>query len=262
MEKNRLPCRSVVTEKMKDMLKRIPEQIKRLAVVIAVIITGVVTVRYFILPSSLTDWRFHRQSTVERETAKNIVFAGATICGNCHGDKAEKKKAGYHKTVACEACHGPAQSHIENPANKPAMPRGRDFCVFCHAYDQSRPTGFPQINPVLHNPLKACITCHNPHDPVPPQTPRECSACHAQIASIKTVSPHALIGCTSCHNVPEKHKVSPRSVLPTKPDTREFCGKCHGEESDRKDTLKIDLATHGERFLCWECHYPHRPERM
>ena len=262
MEKNRLPCRSVVTEKMKDMLKRIPEQIKRLAVVIAVIITGVVTVRYFILPSALTDWRFHRQSTVERETAKNIVFAGATICGNCHGDKAEKKKAGYHKTVNCEACHGPAQSHIENPANKPAMPRGRDFCVFCHAYDQSRPTGFPQINPVLHNPLKACITCHNPHDPVPSQTPRECSACHAQIASIKTVSPHALIGCTSCHNVPEKHKVSPRSVLPTKPDTREFCGKCHGKESDRKDALKIDLATHGERFLCWECHYPHRPERM
>jgi len=121
MEKNRLPCRSVVTEKMKDMLKRIPEQIKRLAVVIAVIITGVVTVRYFILPSSLTDGRFHRQSTVERETAKNIVFAGATICGNCHGDKAEKKKAGYHKTVNCETCHGPAQSHIENPANKPAM---------------------------------------------------------------------------------------------------------------------------------------------
>ena len=243
-------------------MKRIPEQIKRLAVVIGVIIAGVVAVRYLLLPSSLVDRQFHRQSTVERETAKNIVFAGATVCGNCHGDKAEKKKAGYHKTVNCETCHGPAQSHIENPANKPAMVRGREFCVLCHAYDQSRPTVFPQINPVLHNPLKACITCHNAHDPVPPQTPRECSACHAQIASIKSVSPHALIGCTSCHNVPERHKVSPRSVLPTKPDTREFCGKCHRKESDRKDVPKIDLATHGERFLCWECHYPHRPERM
>lgn len=241
---------------------KIPEQIKRLSVVIAAIIAGVVSLRYLILPSSLVDTRFHRESTVEREVAKNIAFAGATICGNCHVDQAAKKVSGYHKTLSCEGCHGAAQTHIENPSLKPAVPKGREFCVFCHAYDASRPTGFPQVNPVLHNPVKACITCHNPHDPVPRETPRECSACHAQIANIKTVSPHALIGCPSCHNVPVKHKITPRSVRPTKPDTREFCGKCHGKDSGRNDAPKIDLATHGERFLCWECHYPHRPERM
>ena len=248
-------------EKIKALFREIPEQIKRLLIVIGAIIAGVVTIRYLILPSSLTDTRFHRQSTIEREAAKNIMFAGASICGSCHVDKAAKKKEGYHKTVACETCHGPAQAHLENPATKPTAPRGRDFCVFCHAYDPSRPTGFPQINPVLHNPIKACITCHDPHDPVPREVPRECSACHAQIASIKTVSPHALIGCTSCHTVPAKHKTAPRSVRQSKPETREFCGKCHGKESDRKEAPKIDLATHGERFLCWECHYPHLPER-
>ena len=256
------PHRLVMMEKIKALFREIPEQIKRLAIVIGAIIAGVVIVRYLILPSSLVDTRFHRESTVERELAKNIAFAGASVCGNCHVDQAGKKKDGYHKTLSCESCHGPAQVHMENPSTKPAAPRGREFCVFCHAYDQSRPTGFPQISPVLHNPIKACITCHNPHDPVPPETPRECSACHAQIASIKTVSPHALIGCASCHNVPAKHKTTPRSVRPSKPETREFCGKCHGKESDRKEAPKIDLATHGERFLCWECHYPHRPERM
>ncbi len=257
-----IPHISTVSDRVRAAWTKIPEQIRRLSIVLAILGGGVVGARYVILPSSLIDTRFHRESTVEREVAKNIVFAGATVCANCHGVQADKKKDGYHKTVSCETCHGPAQVHTENPSIKPTAPRGREFCVFCHAYDPSRPTGFPQINPVLHNPIKACITCHNPHDPVPPETPRECSACHAQIANIKTVSPHALIGCTSCHSVPLKHKVTPRSVRPTKPETREFCGKCHGKESGRKDAPKIDLATHGERFLCWECHYPHLPERM
>jgi hypothetical protein len=243
------------------MLERIPEQVRRLSIVIGVILTGVVATRYVILPSSLIDRPSQRQSTVQREATKKIAFAGASICGDCHQEQASKKKDSYHKTVACETCHGPAVVHTGDPSTKPVLPRGRDFCLRCHAYDASRPTGFPQINPVLHNPLKSCVTCHNPHDPVPPEIPRECSACHAQIANIKSVSPHALIGCTTCHSVPVKHKIAPRSVRPTKPERREFCGKCHDKESGRKDAPKIDLTTHGERFLCWECHYPHLPER-
>ncbi|MBI4525328.1 MAG: hypothetical protein HY695_16120 [Deltaproteobacteria bacterium] len=243
------------------MLKKIPEQIKRVSFLIAIILGGVLAARYFILPSSLVDTRFHRDSTVQREVARNVAFAGTTACGTCHADQITKKSKGYHKTVSCETCHGAARVHTEDPSQKPTAPKGREFCVFCHAYDHSRPTGFPQINPVVHNPLKSCTTCHNPHDPVPPETPRECSACHAQIASIKTASPHALIGCTTCHTVPAKHKISPRSVTPTKPETREFCGGCHAKEAPRQDAPKIDLSTHGERFLCWECHYPHLPER-
>jgi len=242
-------------------LKKIPEQIKRLAVVIAVIIAAVIAIRFVILPSSLFDMQFHRRSTVEREVAKNIAFAGATVCGTCHVDQMTKKSKGYHKNVNCETCHGAAQAHLENPANKPAAPRGREFCAFCHAYDPSRPTGFPQINPVVHNPLKPCTNCHSPHDPVPPEAPRECSACHAQIANIKSASPHALIGCTTCHTAPAQHKINPRSVAPTKPQTREFCAKCHAKGAAQKDAPKIDFASHGERFLCWECHYPHLPER-
>lgn len=242
-------------------MKNVPEQIKRLAVVIGVVIAGVITARYVILPSSLTDTRFHRESTVEREVAKNIAFAGASVCAACHVDKIDKKNKGYHKTVSCETCHGAARVHTGDPSIKPSAPKGRDFCALCHAYDLSRPTGFPQINLVVHNPLKSCTTCHNPHDPVPPETPRECSACHAQIAAIKTASPHALVGCTTCHSVPVKHKISPRSVTPTKPATREFCGNCHAQGAARKEAPKIDISAHGGGFLCWECHYPHLPER-
>lgn len=243
------------------MRERIPEQIRRLAVVIAVLIAAVVGGRYLVLPATLLDVRHQQDSTTGREAVKPVVFAGATVCGDCHTDEAGKKKRGYHKTLSCETCHGPAAAHTGDPSVKPVAPRERNFCQRCHAYDPSRPTGFPQINPVLHNPLKACITCHNPHDPVPPRVPQECSACHAQIAKVKELSPHALIGCTTCHSVPVQHRVTPRTVMPTKPATREFCGRCHREGSARKDAPKIDLATHGERFLCWQCHYPHMPER-
>ena len=58
-------------EKIKGIFEKFPEQIRRLLIVIGAIIAGVVTVRYLVLPSSLTDTRFHRQSTIEREAAKN-----------------------------------------------------------------------------------------------------------------------------------------------------------------------------------------------
>jgi ribosomal protein S27AE len=46
-------------------------------------------------------------------------------------------------------------------------------------------------------------------------------------------------------------------VRPTKPDNREFCGKCHAEGSDNKGVPTVDMATHGEKYVCWQCHYPH-----
>jgi ribosomal protein S27AE len=78
-----------------------------------------------------------------------------------------------------------------------------------------------------------------------------------------------------CHDAPQQHKVSPRSVKPSKPQTREFCGKCHGKdgkdakgEKDGKggkeklaaNAPKIDMGEHGEKYVCWQCHYPHSPE--
>src|SRR6266545_415219 len=219
---------------------RIPEQVKRLAVVIAVIVAGVLVTRFYAIPRSLVSTDLHRASTIERELAKPVKLAGSETC---------------------EGCHGPAAKHADDPtAVKPPAPRDRKFCPVCHAYDASRPTGFPQINPTVHNPLKPCIACHNPHDPVPPRTPQACSACHAQIERTKAVSSHALLACTTCHTVSEQHKRAPRTALPSKPQAREFCAKCHGKDSPQKEPPKIDVTTHGTPYLFWQCHYPHLPE--
>lgn len=240
---------------------RIPEQVKRLALVIGIIVAGVLVTRFVAIPRSLIDRSMHKAATVQREIAKPVRFAGSTACAECHDDIAARKSKGFHKNLACEGCHGPAVKHTEDPSGiKPPAPRDRKFCPVCHAYDASRPTGFPQINPTVHNPLKPCITCHNPHDPVPPHVPQACSACHAQIERTKAVSSHALLACTTCHKVPEQHKTAPRTALPSKPDTREFCGTCHGKDSPQKDAPKLDIAVHGRPYLCWQCHYPHLPE--
>ncbi len=255
---------------------RIPEQVRRLALLVGAIVVVVLVGRFVVLPRSLVARELHRTTTIERETAKPVKYAGSAACQDCHGDVVEKKSTGYHKSLACESCHGAAAKHADDPQSiKPGAPRDRKYCPVCHAYDPARPTGFPQINPTAHNPLKPCITCHNPHDPVPPRTPQACSACHAQIERTKAVSAHALLTCTTCHTVPEKHKRTPRSVLPSKPETREFCGKCHSKDAPKdalinlpkdvpkdiaKSAPKVDLSAHGGTYQCWQCHYPHMPE--
>lgn len=240
---------------------KVPEQVKRLGLVVGVLVAATLLVRFAVVPKSLVSREIHFAATIEREVAKPVKFAGTATCQGCHDDVAAKKNKSFHRGVACETCHGPAVGHTDDPGSvKPPAPRDRKFCPVCHAYDQARPTGFPQINPTLHNPLKPCITCHNPHDPVPPRTPQQCSACHAQIERTKAVSSHALLVCTTCHTVSEQHKRAPRTALPSKPQAREFCGSCHGKDAPRKDAPKIDLIEHGGRFLCWECHYPHLPE--
>ena len=63
--------------------------------------------------------------------------------------------------------------------------------------------------------------------------------------------------------VPRSDRAHEGGVEP-RAEAREFCGKCHGAGVAAKDAPKeapkIDLAAHGGRYLCWECHYPHLPE--
>jgi hypothetical protein len=141
------------------------------------------------------------------------------------------------------------------------LPRERGYCPLCHEYLPSRPTGFPQVVAASHNPIRPCIQCHDPHDPKPPETPRECAACHATIARTKSVSHHAYVDCTTCHETAEEHKVSPRAFIPTKPSGRDFCGGCHGRRADSEPGIpRVDLLEHGANYECWQCHYPHLPE--
>ncbi len=242
--------------------KGIPDQIKRLSVVVILVLAAFFIGRMLLIPRDFGRYDHFRASALFDVASQEVEFAGQDICTECHDDISSQKANGYHQGLSCETCHGPAAKHTESPDEvTPFKPSGREYCPICHAYLASRPTGFPMIIVESHNPMKACTVCHNPHDPKPPQIPRGCEACHAEIARTKAVSHHVYIPCTRCHQTPEEHKVNPRTYRPDKPKTREFCGACHAEGStEAPEAIKIDISTHGGRYVCWQCHYPHLPE--
>jgi hypothetical protein len=240
----------------------IPEQMRRLAILAVVAIAGLIAVKIYLVPSDFGEYGHYPGSALEKAAALEIKYAGHTVCVDCHDDVVDMKKGGYHKIVACETCHGPAAEHVATEGEVGLRaPRDRGYCPLCHEYLPSRPTGFPQIVSASHNPIKPCISCHDPHDPVPPETPEDCEACHATIARTKALSAHVYVPCIRCHEAPEDHKTNPRRSLPTLPGNREFCGECHDRSGNGdKEIKKIDMSTHGESYVCWQCHYPHLPE--
>ncbi|MEK6704504.1 MAG: cytochrome c3 family protein [Bdellovibrionota bacterium] len=249
---------------------KVPQQVVVLGVIFVIIIVGFVAMRWFFVPATFGKYGHYRAAALDEVRQQEVVFAGAKACADCHDDIYKNKSRGFHRNVSCEVCHGPAAAHAEDPSShRPEAPRQRGLCPLCHNYSPSRPTGFPQIITVQHNPGKACMSCHNPHNPVTPQPPKECSACHRSIANQKMVSHHASLECTTCHEAGKDHINNPRFSRVSKPTTNEFCGKCHAS-GDAVKTVKgmkvmqavpqIDIEAHAGRYLCWDCHYPHYPE--
>jgi len=243
-------------------LWKLPDQVVRLAILFVIAIAALIAARAHFVPPTFGEKGHFRAAALDAARELPVHFAGLPACVQCHDDVGATKAASYHRGLSCETCHGPAADHVEAPDEvAPVIPRGRPPCLRCHEYRISRPTGFPQVVPESHNPGTACTRCHDPHDPTPPELPSTCSACHRTIASQKEVSHHRRLECTTCHQVPERHRIDPRAYRPTKPASRSFCGRCHAPEATGiPEAPRIDMSEHGGRYLCWQCHYPHHPE--
>lgn len=242
--------------------QKVPVQIISIAIIFGVIIAAFFIGRFLLVPKSFGKYGHYRADAVDEIASQKIKYAGYQTCTNCHNSIYNSIAKSHHKSVSCEACHGPAAKHADSPGEiKPIIPTEREHCLLCHNYNPSRPLGFPQVIADSHNPGITCKSCHKPHDPLLPQAISECSACHRTIVSQKSVSHHASLSCTTCHGVTEKHMVNPMLERTSKPMKREFCGQCHAKEADSpKNIPRIDLKSHGGRYLCWDCHYPHYPE--
>lgn len=241
---------------------RIPQQLIPISIGFAAVIAAIILARHFLVPPSFGEYGHYRADVLDEIAALDVSYGGVELCGECHDDIVEAKSGAFHRGLACETCHGPAALHAEAPdEHLPIVPEGRKTCLLCHGYSAARPSGFPQVIPERHNVGQTCMECHNPHEPALPRAPEDCSACHRKIWSQKTVSPHAALACADCHDVLPEHMTNPSVVAAAKPTTRSRCGRCHGEDADSPRGIpRIDMATHGERYLCWDCHYPHYPE--
>jgi len=149
--------------------------------IIALIIVGVVALfaRKVFTPESMGQYGHYRGTDIEDQ--KNIAIRLQTneSCFQCHKPIRRIHKAGVHKTVSCEICHGPYGDHIENGKKIGILPvkRGQDIiplCLRCHnKIIQARPresikmVGLPEHLSEKNVRIDhTCVQCHMVHDPL------------------------------------------------------------------------------------------------
>ncbi|MGB9245900.1 MAG: cytochrome c3 family protein [Terriglobales bacterium] len=138
--------------------------------VAAVLLAGIAVfaiVRFRLVPRSFGEYGHYRGNSIVEIAAQPVSFAGHAACESCHAEIFEKKRAGKHAGVSCEACHGPLAKHVDDPAGiAPAKLDSAVLCVKCHEANRAKPHWFPQVASEEHSTGLPCDTCHQPHSPV------------------------------------------------------------------------------------------------
>jgi len=168
-----------------------PQQIKRLISVFAILIALFLIMRQVLKPDSFGELGHYRAKAIQENTMKELHYAGSDNCAKCHEDILKDKSLGFHKQLKCEVCHGPGLKHalfIDKviTAQIPDSlvlykPIQRKDCAICHQlnaarikiqFDTINTSMIHQINVLDHNLMDLdtkveykCIDCHNPHQP-------------------------------------------------------------------------------------------------
>jgi len=149
-------------------LFRDAEHLLRLALLFAALLVVFLAARAVFIPAGFGTYGHYRAGALADSRSHPLMFAGHAACLDCHEDVDAAKKAGKHAGVACEACHGPLESHVADPATvAPETPDPKSLCLVCHLENLAKPKGFPQIEPADHAGDLSCIKCHSPHTPLP-----------------------------------------------------------------------------------------------
>jgi hypothetical protein len=147
-------------------LFKMPPQLFRI-VLLAVGIVGAYSVaRYFLTPSSFGEYGWYRGAALAELATRERFYAGKQACEECHSDEYQKLIKHEHKSLSCEACHGPGEAHVQNPDNPDVKMAVLHYslCLRCHEANPSRPKWHKQIVSKNHYPGK-CTECHVPHSP-------------------------------------------------------------------------------------------------
>lgn len=143
---------------------RIAPQIIRLLLLAGGIVVTYAVARAFLTPASFGRYGHYRGAALEEIASRDLTFAGAKACNECHSEVAEKLAKYQHQEIACESCHGPARTHAGNPDVD--IPKLTDAtCLRCHAANAARPKWLKQVKPGNHYSDDRCVECHVPHQP-------------------------------------------------------------------------------------------------
>lgn len=144
-----------------------PPQIFRLVLLTIGIVGSYVIARELLTPASFREYGFYRGAALEEMASRTPVFAGRKDCLECHEEIQARLAKGEHKTIGCEACHGPSSAHAADPDSDAKKPDKRNTraCARCHEANPSRPSWFHQITVKNHYAGQKCTECHVPHQP-------------------------------------------------------------------------------------------------
>ncbi|HLH52213.1 MAG TPA: hypothetical protein VKY92_01155 [Verrucomicrobiae bacterium] len=143
---------------------KMPPQVLRLCLLALAIVSSYALARYFLTPPSFRQYGWYRGAALSELQAREPVFAGKKACEECHSDQLNKLSKGEHKTLSCEACHGPGQAHSDNPDVKIEL-KNFSPCIRCHESNPSRPKWHKQVVSKNHYTGSKCTECHVPHSP-------------------------------------------------------------------------------------------------
>ncbi|MBI2830633.1 MAG: hypothetical protein HYX79_00045 [Chloroflexi bacterium] len=180
-------------------------------VLIAILFVFFVLLRVIPVPESFNAYGFYREKENTAEwAARPMAYADPILCNQCHQTNHGSWSDSKHKTVSCENCHGPGQSHVDK-GTPVKIDESREACAVCHSKLPSRPRDFPQVDMEQHGGKTECKTCHSPHAPaIPPVVLHpeagysNCLLCHSA-GGLKPFpanhSANSPDSCTSCHSV-------------------------------------------------------------
>jgi DmsE family decaheme c-type cytochrome len=198
----------------------------------------------------------------------------APVCADCHAEQweglghvphgnAADPRTPLGRGLTCEACHGDATAHAEDPiAAMPAIRYGPGYdariqnetCLGCH-----RGGHLMHWTGSTHERSQVtCAACHNPHAVEEQVLIREtqggvCFDCHKQVrADLFRSSSHPLrsgwMSCSSCHN---PHGSVADGLL-VEHTVNETCYQCH---ADKRGPFLWEHPP--AREDCLNCHRPH-----
>ena len=147
-------------------LFKMPPQLSRIVLLALGIVVAYSIARYFLTPTSFGEYGWYRGAALAEMATRDRVYAGKKACEECHSDEYQKLIKHEHKSLSCEACHGPGEAHVQNPDNPDVKMAVLHYslCLRCHEANPSRPKWHKQIVSKNHYTGK-CTECHVPHSP-------------------------------------------------------------------------------------------------
>jgi len=201
-------------------------------------------------------------------------YAATDVCQTCHQEVWDKHFANTpHAALlkgdlhGCQACHGPAQAHVDGGGDPTKIIRFEKLspaetaaiCTKCH--QSSLETQNFAKSEHLANGV-SCTSCHSPHKStdvnfllVKRQTDL-CYGCHsAQKAEFARPYRHrvdsGLIQCSDCHN---PHGTQVGHQVRAAAGQFAVCTKCH---TDTMGPFVFEHAPVKTEDSCLNCHTPH-----